>query len=528
METDMENLEHGNEMIVVNSDLDVNVSFNEIQSAVTLTNADMIRHLCRKNNNNVSQDIFVAYNMSGRNCSTIENTLQLPRDMRFNEDSLVSILAYSFLFIVASVGNLTVFVTLFRNRHRKSRVNLFIMHLAIADLFVTFIVLPLEIAWHMTVSWQAGDTACRTLLFFRAFGFYLSSFILVTISLDRYFAIMHPLSLKDGERRGKVMLVFAWVCSIIASTPQSFIFHVEAHPEFPDYTQCVTFNFFPSEKHELAYNLFVLIAIYVLPLIVITFAYSMILFEITKKSRESQEETCSLAQKTETRLRRSGIGNIERARIRTLKMTVMIVLVFLVCWTPYFVMSCLWWFDSENARKVDPKIQRGLFIFAVSNSCMDPIVYGFYMIDFKREFRRCCCCLRSNYQDAVIYGNARTYTKTPIPLVLNDLSDVGRYGSGDGSQINNSNDPLIQRSNGSLWCKQDCMDNHRLSHSEFMNSLGSHIEQSPYKIHYKSGRCNNNSSISSSSTHDISVDDADFSSTHCRPSARRKGFNDFV
>ena len=26
--------------------------------------------------------------------------------------------------------------------------------------------------------------------------------------------------------------------------------------------------------------------------------------------------------------------------------------------------------------KVDPKIQRGLLIFAVSNSCMNPIVYG--------------------------------------------------------------------------------------------------------------------------------------------------------
>lgn len=30
----------------------------------------------------------------------------------------------------------------------------------------------------------------------------------------------------------------------------------------------------------------------------------------------------------------------------------------------------------ESASKLDNKIQRGLFIFAVSNSCMDPIVYG--------------------------------------------------------------------------------------------------------------------------------------------------------
>lgn len=40
-------------------------------------------------------------------------------------------------------------------------------------------------------------------------------------------------------------------------------------------------------------------------------------------------------------LRRSDISNIERARSRTLKMTITIVGVFILCWTPYVVMT-LW------------------------------------------------------------------------------------------------------------------------------------------------------------------------------------------
>lgn len=32
----------------------------------------------------------------------------------------------------------------------------------------------------------------------------------------------------------------------------------------------------------------------------------------------------------------------------------------------------------KSAQAIDPKVQRGLFIFAVSNSCIDPIVYGMY------------------------------------------------------------------------------------------------------------------------------------------------------
>ena len=65
-----------------------------------------------------------------------------------------------------------------------------------------------------------GDAMCRILMFFRAFGFYLGSFILVCISLDRYFAILHPLSLSDADRRGRIMITLAWTFSFIASTPQ--------------------------------------------------------------------------------------------------------------------------------------------------------------------------------------------------------------------------------------------------------------------------------------------------------------------
>ncbi len=42
------------------------------------------------------------------------NITGIPREMQFTEDSLVSVLAYSIMFLIASVGNLTVFITLFR------------------------------------------------------------------------------------------------------------------------------------------------------------------------------------------------------------------------------------------------------------------------------------------------------------------------------------------------------------------------------------------------------------------------------
>ena len=69
---------------------------------------------------------------------------------------------------------------------------------------------------------------------------------------------------------------------------QSVIFHEEGHPDFPWFKQCVTFNFFPTPTHKLIYNLFHMLAMYGLPLVIMTLSYSLILIEISKKTRQSR------------------------------------------------------------------------------------------------------------------------------------------------------------------------------------------------------------------------------------------------
>lgn len=134
--------------------------------------------------------------------------------------NMTQLIAYSLLFPLAAVGNLLVFVALFRNRHRKSRVNMMILHLSLADMIVTFVFLPTEITWHVTIEWVFGNFGCKVYKFLSAFGFYMSSMVLVCISLDRYFAVLHPLKVNDAQRRGKIMLFFAWLISAVISLPQ--------------------------------------------------------------------------------------------------------------------------------------------------------------------------------------------------------------------------------------------------------------------------------------------------------------------
>ncbi|XP_046966933.1 adipokinetic hormone/corazonin-related peptide receptor variant I-like [Vanessa cardui] len=319
---------------------------------------------------------------------------------------------YSTLFVVGAVGNACVFVALVRSRRRKSRVNLLMTHLVVADLIVIFIVIPLEIGWRTTNAWLAGNMACKVFLVLRAFGLYLSSNVLVCISLDRFFAVLYPLRLAVARNRSKTMLLFAWLVAFLCSLPQSLVFRVLHHPTVPDFQQCVSFEAFSNQHQELAYNVTCLIAMYFFPLIVITVCYACIFWEIHNNSKEISGKSLS-TESGRIQLRRSDQRPLARARRRTLRMTVTIVSVFACCWLPYATMTLWYMFDRKSAIHVSAKVQDLFFIMAVSNSCMDPLVYGSYTLDMN-----------------IINQKLRKFFKTHRNTCeANHLSTLENYGS---------------------------------------------------------------------------------------------------
>ncbi|KAL1266299.1 hypothetical protein QQF64_001974, partial [Cirrhinus molitorella] len=71
--------------------------------------------------------------------------------------------------------------------------NLLILSLAVADLLVGLIVMPIEAIKLIETCWYFGDTFCR--LFMLILGMLLSASLssLVLIAVDRYVAVCHPL-----------------------------------------------------------------------------------------------------------------------------------------------------------------------------------------------------------------------------------------------------------------------------------------------------------------------------------------------
>ncbi|KAI3370719.1 hypothetical protein L3Q82_007274 [Scortum barcoo] len=151
------------------------------------------------------------------NKSTDGNALQLPT---FSTAAQVRVIITFTLCAVASVCNLAVLWAASNGGKRKSHVRILIMNLTVADLLVTFIVMPMDAVWNITVQWQAGDVACRLLMFLKLVAMYSCAFMTVVISLDRQSAILNPLGISEAKRKSKIMLTVAWTMSVILSLPQ--------------------------------------------------------------------------------------------------------------------------------------------------------------------------------------------------------------------------------------------------------------------------------------------------------------------
>lgn len=75
---------------------------------------------------------------SQKNWTHLNTSNELPLEMRFNHGHMVSITVYTILMIISATGNLTVLSQLLKRRRaaRASRLDLLLMHLAVADLMV--------------------------------------------------------------------------------------------------------------------------------------------------------------------------------------------------------------------------------------------------------------------------------------------------------------------------------------------------------------------------------------------------------
>lgn len=79
---------------------------------------------------------------------------------------------------------------------------------------------------------------------------------------------------------------------------------------------------------------------------------------------------------------------IHKAKMKSLRISVVIVAAFIICWTPYYAMMLIFMFTNPDERLSDD-LQSGIFFFGMSNSLINPLIYGAFQyqpIKKKRQY----------------------------------------------------------------------------------------------------------------------------------------------
>lgn len=158
-----------------------------------------------------------------------------PPDM-INEDNRVWIFVDCFLFIVIVLGNVLTIVAIAVTRQLRSIVsNYFVLNLAVSDLLVG-VSLLYYVAFYFNDEFSHDKSICisRFVLLSVACGASITN--IMVIAVDRYLAIVHPLSY-NAYATTKCMLlivVVTWLCTIaVASIPIYWnIFNASSTCEF--------------------------------------------------------------------------------------------------------------------------------------------------------------------------------------------------------------------------------------------------------------------------------------------------------
>jgi hypothetical protein len=259
----------------------------------------------------------------------------------------IEITLLTVIFISAGILNVGLLLLLWKRRQQVSRMRVFVFHLCIADLVVTFFQVCPQLVWDITDRFVGPDIVCRAVKYLQVVGMFASTYMIVVMTVDRYQAICNPM-VKFQRRRARwnVPICVAWCVSLVGALPQVFIFsRVEVAPGVFD-----CWAHFVQPWGLRAYVTWTTLVIFVLPVLTVVACQARIcrtvqinfhLKTLRTVNRSAAGDASALPS------RASGVGGVSKARVKTVKMTVVIVLAYVVCWAPFFTVQLWSVWDSE-------------------------------------------------------------------------------------------------------------------------------------------------------------------------------------
>ncbi|XP_076458402.1 cephalotocin receptor 1-like [Babylonia areolata] len=383
-------------------------------------------------------------NVSFPNASSNFSINQTDQGNYFDRDELlakVEIGVLSLILHLALFGNIFVLVVLRLRRQTLTRMQWFIVHLSLADLFVAlFNILP-QLLMDITNQFHGGDFLCRSVKYLSVVAMYASSYVLLMAAVDRYVSICHPLTNQTlSPKRVHLMILLAWGLSFLFSLPQVFIFRLK-EMDGKDY-ECYA-EFSPGWGLK-AYVTWIFLSVFALPFLLLTFCYTRICLVVwgsvdskqtgtlgtsrterradsrgfpwrisfSKPSNSRNNTTTCTGRSAATKCGGGGASDVNghvaqggegddehaqqqqslrclvsvkgskprghqrgmsKSKVKTVKLTLTVVLCYLLCWTPFFLINLLTAWD--RSIQFEGPTMTIIALLASLNSCTNPWIY---------------------------------------------------------------------------------------------------------------------------------------------------------
>ncbi|XP_077172700.1 QRFP-like peptide receptor [Paroedura picta] len=289
---------------------------------------------------------------------------------------------YLVSFAVGFVGNVLSLRMLTRKHNRRApslrATRSLLINLAVCDLLVVCVCMPITVGNLIYKAWVYGDFLCRALPFVQAVSVSASVLSLTVISLNRYYSVHNPLNARSFFTHRKIWstILVVWGLSSGICLPLIFmnkrdeIGVLHGLPlVFPICTEV-----WPQEGVKQAYNFLLFCTLYCLPVLFNLVICCLTVHRLWSPTRLLRDCGARNQFLPASRL---------KIRRRVAQMVVALVLLFAVSWLPIYMMDL--WIEFHSPKSVQDMAQPPWVLqlrpfaqwLSLTNSSLNPICYCF-------------------------------------------------------------------------------------------------------------------------------------------------------
>lgn len=324
-----------------------------------------------------------------------------------------------------TLSNAFVIATIYQSRKLHTPANFLIASLAVTDLLVSILVMPISALYTVSQTWTLGQVMCDIWLSSDITCCTASILHLCVIALDRYWAITDAVeySKKRTPARAAGMIATAWVIAISISLPPFFWRQVKAE----EVTSCNV------NTDHIFYTIYSTFGAFYIPTLLLIALYGRIYVEARKRilkqshnkpgkrltsahlitnspgsvasttslnygtNDSSSCDTTSSPNISQVKVTVSDAllekKRISAARERKATKTLGIILgAYIICWLPFFIYTLL---VPVCPSCFYPELFDSFTWLGYLNSLINPIIYTMSNEDFKQAFHKLIrfkCC----------------------------------------------------------------------------------------------------------------------------------------